>query len=156
MQKFVAVRSVKPGDLFYIAVDMISEIGWTNGKVKTRDGRVVTLLDENDVEALVAGDIIRGALLTGREYVAVPVSSIDHVVDRYDEASREWVAIATTRGGVEFLCDSASRQRLRLNDEIFDADLLDVGARLGGELPVDREAEAAVDEAEAGPVRKTA
>lgn len=154
---FIHIKSGNPARHSYIAATEITELCGSAERAILRDGRVVTLVNPSDAERLLADTgIVRGIELETGKAVAVPVGSIDNVIDDQPDGSAEWVAVATTLSGVRFIVSCQSRARLGLDDEFFDfADLMEQRAILRGEVAaVDADAEAAVAAAEAGRVRK--
>jgi hypothetical protein len=142
---FVEVK-LKGSSRGYIALSEVAQIEPSMEEVTTKDGRTLKLVSPDSLGQLLGRGLVRGLTEADGEIVTVPVSSLDHVVDRYDEAGCRWVATATTARGVRFLVDGVSRCVLGLDEEVYDIEeLREAVARLKGGDPV---AEAAVAEAE--------
>lgn len=131
---------------FYIAASEVTEVDPMLEEVRLRDGRRLKLSEWGAVEQLTGGGIIRGVACDGGAIVAVPLGSIDHVAESWDDASGEWMATATTQGGLRFVVDPVGRVLLGMDSEIHEVELLRAqAARLHA---ADSAAEAAVEEAE--------
>lgn len=152
---FVHVK-LKGSRCGYVAESEIAEVDPILEQVTLRDGRKLEVADHNTIPQLISGGIVRGVSVDDGTLVSVPLASIDHVADTFDEAAGEWLAIATTARGLRFAVDPIGRAALGLDDEIYAAEeLREAVARPKAADPV---AEAAVAEAEeaAGGLRRKA
>ncbi len=134
----------------FIAVSEIVEVDSFLEEVGTRDGRRLKLASTEALGQLLGRGLVRGLAEADGAFVTVPMTSIDHVADRYDEAGGEWVAVATTAGGVRFVVDVVSRAMLGLDGEVYDIDRLRAAVtRLkGGDVAAEAAVEAAIEAAE--------
>ena len=116
--KFVHVSA--PGRGYqYLAESEIVRLNPTTDELTDREGRTWKLANPSDIEHLIGNGIVRGVAVEGGDFVSVPLSAIDHVVDHFDEVTEAWFAIAVTSTRFRFAVDTPARALLGLDDEVF-------------------------------------
>lgn len=149
MNRFIYMR--RRGGPFYVAADQIVEIDCSAESAKLRDGTTAEFVFPLECHRLLdmGADIVRGVDLETGGVVSAPLASLDCAVDRFDEASDGWIAVATTKGGTRFVVAQGCRWKLDLDGEMEDLEQLGgIARRLRGGAP-DPAADAAVEAAEA-------